>query len=182
MVPPPPPPFFSLLVTSSEADLLSVMCGGSTGPVGLFSIRPMTCAAGRVKTLHPVIHGGILAIRTSADHMTALQQHAITPIDVVGALPPDCPSLTPCCFNIVLVASGVVLHQLTQQPTFRTCVPHAFAAGMQPLHHTSYEPVDNLLSASCPDPAYIMCPQPIFVASFRSALSISKAAVYQWRG
>jgi phosphoribosylaminoimidazolecarboxamide formyltransferase / IMP cyclohydrolase len=38
---------------------------------------------GRVKTLHPTIHGGILAIRDNADHLAALQKHGIAPIDLV---------------------------------------------------------------------------------------------------
>src|SRR5262245_37282878 len=35
---------------------------------------------GRVKTLHPRIHGGILAVRDNAEHRAALQQHGIEPI------------------------------------------------------------------------------------------------------
>ncbi len=38
---------------------------------------------GRVKTLHPAIHGGILARRDSEEHMQTLQQHGIKPIDIV---------------------------------------------------------------------------------------------------
>ncbi len=38
---------------------------------------------GRVKTLHPKIAGGILAIRSHSAHMQALEQHAIPPIDMV---------------------------------------------------------------------------------------------------
>ena len=38
---------------------------------------------GRVKTLHPKIHGGILAIRGNAGHERALAEHAIAPIDMV---------------------------------------------------------------------------------------------------
>ncbi len=38
---------------------------------------------GRVKTLHPKIHGGILAIRTNPTHMEQLSQHEIKPIDLV---------------------------------------------------------------------------------------------------
>jgi phosphoribosylaminoimidazolecarboxamide formyltransferase/IMP cyclohydrolase len=38
---------------------------------------------GRVKTLHPKIHGGILAIRSSAGHMRAIAEHGIAPIDMV---------------------------------------------------------------------------------------------------
>ncbi len=38
---------------------------------------------GRVKTLHPKIHGGILADRSQARHLTELQEHGIQPIDLV---------------------------------------------------------------------------------------------------
>jgi phosphoribosylaminoimidazolecarboxamide formyltransferase/IMP cyclohydrolase len=38
---------------------------------------------GRVKTLHPRIHGGILANRSEASHLAALNAHAIVPIDLV---------------------------------------------------------------------------------------------------
>jgi phosphoribosylaminoimidazolecarboxamide formyltransferase/IMP cyclohydrolase len=38
---------------------------------------------GRVKTLHPTIHGGILARRPLPEHMAALAAHGIRPIDLV---------------------------------------------------------------------------------------------------
>jgi phosphoribosylaminoimidazolecarboxamide formyltransferase / IMP cyclohydrolase len=38
---------------------------------------------GRVKTLHPSIHGGLLAKRDDQDHQNQLKEHEITPIDVV---------------------------------------------------------------------------------------------------
>lgn len=38
---------------------------------------------GRVKTLHPKIHGGLLALRNSKQHMKTLKDHAIEPIDMV---------------------------------------------------------------------------------------------------
>lgn len=38
---------------------------------------------GRVKTLHPKVHGGLLFIRGNAEHEAAVQQHGITPIDLV---------------------------------------------------------------------------------------------------
>ncbi|MEE2630897.1 MAG: bifunctional phosphoribosylaminoimidazolecarboxamide formyltransferase/IMP cyclohydrolase PurH, partial [Actinomycetota bacterium] len=44
---------------------------------------------GRVKTLHPVVHGGILADRSDPAHMHDLGERGITPIDlVVGNLYP----------------------------------------------------------------------------------------------
>jgi phosphoribosylaminoimidazolecarboxamide formyltransferase/IMP cyclohydrolase len=38
---------------------------------------------GRVKTLHPKVHGGILARRDVPEHVAALEQHGIPPIDLV---------------------------------------------------------------------------------------------------
>ncbi len=38
---------------------------------------------GRVKTLHPSIHGGILAMRDNPDHVATLSQQGIQPIDLV---------------------------------------------------------------------------------------------------
>src|SRR5438067_4821889 len=38
---------------------------------------------GRVKTLHPKIHGGLLALRDNPEHAAALRQHDIKPIDLV---------------------------------------------------------------------------------------------------
>ncbi len=38
---------------------------------------------GRVKTLHPVVHGGLLAVRDNDEHVAAMQAHGIGPIDLV---------------------------------------------------------------------------------------------------
>lgn len=38
---------------------------------------------GRVKTLHPAIHGGIMARRSDENHMKTLVEHQINPIDIV---------------------------------------------------------------------------------------------------
>lgn len=38
---------------------------------------------GRVKTLHPAVHGGILGIRGNAEHEAAMEKHSIAPIDLV---------------------------------------------------------------------------------------------------
>ena len=38
---------------------------------------------GRVKTLHPKVHGGLLYIRGNAAHEAAAQAHGIAPIDLV---------------------------------------------------------------------------------------------------
>jgi phosphoribosylaminoimidazolecarboxamide formyltransferase/IMP cyclohydrolase len=38
---------------------------------------------GRVKTLHPNVHGALLALRDNADHVRAMEAHAIAPFDVL---------------------------------------------------------------------------------------------------
>jgi phosphoribosylaminoimidazolecarboxamide formyltransferase/IMP cyclohydrolase len=38
---------------------------------------------GRVKTLHPKVHGGLLAIRDDKDHAAAMRAHGIAPIDLL---------------------------------------------------------------------------------------------------
>lgn len=49
---------------------------------------------GRVKTLHPKIHGGILARRDLPDHLSTLEQHGIPTIDLV------CVNLYPFCETV----------------------------------------------------------------------------------
>src|SRR3546814_10709272 len=38
---------------------------------------------GRVKTLHPTVHGGILAVRDDAAHVASMEEHGIGAIDLV---------------------------------------------------------------------------------------------------
>ena len=38
---------------------------------------------GRVKTLHPKVHGGLLGVRDNQEHAAAMEQHGIEPIDLV---------------------------------------------------------------------------------------------------
>ena len=62
---------------------------------------------GRVKTLHPKIHGGILARRDLPDHVAALERHGIPPIDlVVVALYP---------FEATVARPGVTLDEAIEQ-------------------------------------------------------------------
>ena len=41
------------------------------------------CLDGRVKTLHPGVHAGILAMRGNKEHMRQLQELKVEPIDLV---------------------------------------------------------------------------------------------------
>jgi phosphoribosylaminoimidazolecarboxamide formyltransferase / IMP cyclohydrolase len=54
---------------------------------------------GRVKTLHPKVHGGLLARRDVPEHMAALQQHGIATIDilVVNLYPFEATVVKPGC-------------------------------------------------------------------------------------
>jgi len=38
---------------------------------------------GRVKTLHPIVHGGLLAVRDNPEHVASMQEHGIGAIDIV---------------------------------------------------------------------------------------------------
>src|SRR5215212_8147434 len=38
---------------------------------------------GRVKTLHPMVHGGLLHLRDNAEHLAQAEKHGIKPIDLV---------------------------------------------------------------------------------------------------
>src|SRR5262247_2113855 len=38
---------------------------------------------GRVKTLHPKVHGGLLAIRDNKEHAASMAEHGIAPIDLL---------------------------------------------------------------------------------------------------
>jgi len=62
---------------------------------------------GRVKTLHPRIHGGLLAMRENAEHMRALAEHDIRPIDMVVI------NLYP--FEQTIARAGVTLAEAVEQ-------------------------------------------------------------------
>ncbi len=57
---------------------------------------------GRVKTLHPKVHGGLLYVRGNAGHEAAVRQHGIEPIDLVVV------NLYP--FEETVARPGVLLH------------------------------------------------------------------------
>ncbi|HWS87477.1 MAG TPA: bifunctional phosphoribosylaminoimidazolecarboxamide formyltransferase/IMP cyclohydrolase [Pyrinomonadaceae bacterium] len=62
---------------------------------------------GRVKTLHPRIHGGILAVRDNPEHGRALEEHGIGPIDMVVV------NLYP--FEQTVAREGVTLEEAVEQ-------------------------------------------------------------------
>ncbi|MGH7244333.1 MAG: bifunctional phosphoribosylaminoimidazolecarboxamide formyltransferase/IMP cyclohydrolase [Phycisphaerales bacterium] len=62
---------------------------------------------GRVKTLHPKVHGALLAVRDDPSHVEALQKHDIAPIDLV------CVNLYP--FEKTVAAQGVERDEAIEQ-------------------------------------------------------------------
>ena len=62
---------------------------------------------GRVKTLHPAIHGAVLARRDEPSHVQAMEQHGISPIDLV------CVNLYP--FEETIARSGVTANEAIEQ-------------------------------------------------------------------
>ena len=70
-----------LLSTGGTAKLLA-SAGLPVVEVGDYTGFP-EMMAGRVKTLHPKVHGGILARRDLPEHAAAMRQHGIPPIDLV---------------------------------------------------------------------------------------------------
>ena len=62
---------------------------------------------GGVKTLHPRIHGGILAVRGNREHARALEEHEIGPIDMVVV------NLYP--FEQTVAREGVTLEEAVAQ-------------------------------------------------------------------
>lgn len=62
---------------------------------------------GRVKTLHPMVHGGLLGVRDDADHAAAMKKHGIRPIDLV------CINLYP--FERTISKPGVPEHEAIEQ-------------------------------------------------------------------
>lgn len=58
---------------------------------------------GRVKTLHPKVHGGLLYVRGNAEHEAAAREHGLAPIDLVVV------NLYP--FEATVAKPGVSLHE-----------------------------------------------------------------------
>ncbi len=81
---------FAAALAANGVELIST--GGSAGALAAAGLPVIDIAAvtgmpefldGRVKTLHPAVHGGLLARRDRTDHLAALRDRGIEPIDLV---------------------------------------------------------------------------------------------------
>ena len=103
---------------------------------------------GRVKTLHPGVHGGLLARRDMPEHMDALRQHGITPIDLVAV------NLYP--FRATAARSGVSADEVIEQidiggPSMLRSAAKNFAAVTVVVEPFDYERVLAALKAKDDD-------------------------------
>lgn len=73
---------YEILSTGGTSDVLR------KNGVNVINVSDITgfpeCLDGRVKTLHPNIHAGILAMRSNKEHMEQIEKLGVSPIDVVA--------------------------------------------------------------------------------------------------
>ncbi|WP_158945070.1 bifunctional phosphoribosylaminoimidazolecarboxamide formyltransferase/IMP cyclohydrolase [Granulicella sp. S190] len=81
---------FARILASFDVDLVSTGGTARTLREAGLQVRDISDLTGfpemldgRVKTLHPKVHGGILHIRDNAEHLTSVAEHHIEPIDMV---------------------------------------------------------------------------------------------------
>ncbi|MGH8722879.1 MAG: bifunctional phosphoribosylaminoimidazolecarboxamide formyltransferase/IMP cyclohydrolase, partial [Burkholderiales bacterium] len=97
---------------------------------------------GRVKTLHPTIHGGLLAVRDNPEHRAAMSQHGIAPIDLLAVnLYPFERTLAEgadfaTCIENVDIGGPALLRAAAKNHAFVTvvCEPEDYAAVLAELH------------------------------------------------
>jgi phosphoribosylaminoimidazolecarboxamide formyltransferase/IMP cyclohydrolase len=103
---------------------------------------------GRVKTLHPAVHGGLLARRDVAEHMTAIAEHGIEPIDLVAV------NLYP--FRETAARAGVAPEEVIEQidiggPSMLRSAAKNFAAVTTVVDPADYPRVLTLLQGGADD-------------------------------
>jgi phosphoribosylaminoimidazolecarboxamide formyltransferase / IMP cyclohydrolase len=104
---------------------------------------------GRVKTLHPAVHGGLLARRDRPEHMEALASHTITPIDLVAV------NLYP--FGATAAKSGVTPDEVIEQidiggPSMLRSAAKNFASVYALVDPDDYEKVLAAITAGEEEP------------------------------
>jgi phosphoribosylaminoimidazolecarboxamide formyltransferase/IMP cyclohydrolase len=106
---------------------------------------------GRVKTLHPKVHGGILARRDLPEHLAELDQHGIQPIELV------CVNLYP--FRETIARPDVTLELALENidiggPTMIRAAAKNFPSVLPLVDPADYGEALARLSAGDPDPDY----------------------------
>jgi phosphoribosylaminoimidazolecarboxamide formyltransferase/IMP cyclohydrolase len=91
---------FAIYSTSGTQKYLSEKCGLPVNSISSLTGFP-EILDGRVKTLHPMVHGGLLARRDKPEHMDEIARSGIPPIDLV------CVNLYP--FRATIAEPGVTM-------------------------------------------------------------------------
>lgn len=104
---------------------------------------------GRVKTLHPAVHGGLLARRDLPEHMAAIAEHQIAPIDLV------CVNLYP--FRETAAKPGVHPEEVIENidiggPSMLRSAAKNFAAVWVLVDPADYAPVLEAITSGNDDP------------------------------
>lgn len=99
---------------------------------------------GRVKTLHPAVHGGLLARRDEPEHMAAIAEHGIAPIDLVAV------NLYP--FRETAAKPNVIPEDVIEQidiggPSMLRSAAKNFASVYVVVDNADYDPVLRTLEA-----------------------------------
>jgi len=113
---------------------------------------------GRVKTLHPLVHGGILGRRDLDDHRAAMQAHGIAPIDVivVNLYPFEATvangAAFPACIENIDIGGPAMVRSAAKNHAFVTVVvdPADYAAlrhEIESHHGATSEPFRRRLAA-----------------------------------
>lgn len=105
---------------------------------------------GRVKTLHPVVHGGLLARRDNDEHMKAIAEHNIGTIDLVVV------NLYP--FRATAAREGVSAEEVIENidiggPSMLRSAAKNFEAVWVLVDPSDYEPVLNVIAEGGDDAA-----------------------------
>jgi phosphoribosylaminoimidazolecarboxamide formyltransferase/IMP cyclohydrolase len=106
---------------------------------------------GRVKTLHPAVHGGLLARRDLPEHLVAIRQHGIAPIDLVAV------NLYP--FRETVARPGVTFEEAVEQidiggPSMLRSAAKNHAAVLPVVDPADFEKVLAALDAGGADEAF----------------------------
>lgn len=135
-------------------DLDIVSSGGTAAHLeeAGFSVEPVESItdfpeilSGRVKTLHPKIHGGILADQENEDHMNELKKHSIEPFHMVVV------NLYP--FEKTIAKEGVTLEEAIEQidiggVALLRAAAKNFTSIIPVCDKEDYEDIANLLSGN----------------------------------
>ncbi len=128
---------------------------------------------GRVKTLHPVVHGGLLARRDLPEHMTAIAEHNIGTIDLVVV------NLYP--FRETAARAGVHPDEVIENidiggPSMLRSAAKNFAAVWVLVDPADYMPVLDVIGAGTDDPSL----RRLLAEKVYAHTSAYDAAIAQW--